>query len=115
MGRLLDRLEKIIEEKKTQSPTPHTETITNITLAEFSRRNISIEIFSEVLQCTLWLCSDEEMKAQVMRDAPGQVCYTALELRSLLKLNPSPEDLKKIREAKEVFPNSKIRSANKAK
>ena len=113
MGRLLDRLHKKIEEQKNQTLSPDPEAITQITLAEFALRNIAVEIYSEVLGCVLWLCSDEEMKSQVMRDAPGQVCYTVRELRNLLKLDPPPEDIKKIHECKKIFSNSTIRSTNK--
>lgn len=115
MGHLLDRLNKKIEERKKQDPNPSTADISDLTLAEFARRNIAVEVYSEIIGCVIWLCSDEEMKAQMEREAPGHVCYTVRELRNLLKLNPSPEDLKKIHEAKEIFPNSTIRSANKAK
>lgn len=115
MGYLLDRLNKKIEERKKRESEPLTpEILTNLTLTEFARRNIAVEIYSEVLKCNLWLCSDEEMKAQVERDAPGQVCYTVPELRNLLKLNPSPESLKSIHAAKEILPGLVIKSANNA-
>ena len=48
------------------------------------------------------------MVSQVKKDAPTAVCYTAREVRKLIKLNPTPEDIKRIHEAKTVFPDSRI-------
>ena len=33
--------------------------------SELRRRNIAIQIFSEVLDCEVWLCSNEGMATQV--------------------------------------------------
>lgn len=108
------KLEKLINEQNEQETTLTPEMLPALTLTEFARRNIAIEIYSEVLGCNLWLCSNNEMKAQIVRDAPGQVYYTAKELRNLVKLDLSPKDLMKIHEAKEIFSNSRLNGANKA-
>ena len=77
-------------------------------LSEFEKREIAVEIYSELLKCNIWLCSDEDMADQIKMDSPGAVCYTTHELRDIIKLNPSPESLKKINEAKGTFPGSSI-------
>ena len=115
MGRLLDKIDKIINEERELSPKIEAEGIISLRLSEFSRKNMAIEIYSEVIGCNLWLCSDQEMKEQIMRDAPGQVCYTARELWRLVKLNPAQKDLKRIHDLKEVFPKSHIKNTNNTK
>lgn len=82
--------------------------IPSITLAEFARRDMAVEIYSELLKCNLWFCSNDEMATQIKEDAPGAVCYTVSELRYLLKLKPRPEDLRAIHEAKVINPDSAI-------
>ena len=111
MGYLLERAKKKMEELKKNPPVLQAENIINLSLAEFSRRNIAIEIYSEVLKCNVWLCSDENMKAQIERDDPDQMCYTARELWQIVKLNPTPESLQKINEAKEEFPKLTLKTA----
>lgn len=101
----------LLEIAKKNPPALKAENIINLSLAEFSRRNIAVEIYSEALKCNVWMCSDENMKAQIVKDNPGQVCYTARELWQIVRLNPSHEDLRKIHEAKKIFPKSTLKSA----
>lgn len=82
-----------------------------LTLYKFEKRDMAVEIYSEVVGCTLWLCSNEEMVAQIKEDAPGAVCYTVSELRHLINLKPGPESLKKIHEAKSTNPGSIIKKS----
>jgi hypothetical protein len=79
-----------------------------MTLQEFGRRNLALEINSEILGCHIWLCSNGEMEAQVKKDEPGGLTFTVKELEALLRLNPTPEDIKRIHDAKSVFEGSKI-------
>ena len=109
MSYWLDKIDEILEQQKKEEKSLTVESIPCITLAEFARRDIAVEIYSEFLQCDIWLCSNDEIASQLKKDAPEQVCYTLDEIRSLLTLNPSPESLKKIHEAKIVFPNSKLK------
>jgi hypothetical protein len=99
----------LLEQQKKEETSLTVESIPGITLAEFARRDIAVEIYSEFLQCDIWLCSNDEIASQLKKDASEQVCYTLDEIRSLSTLNPSPESLKKIHEAKIVFPNSKLK------
>lgn len=104
-------LEKInaIEKQLKENETALTgEYLPGIKLSEFERRDIAVEVFSEILQQTIWLCSDMGMVSQVKNDSPGAVCYTVDELRSLNKLNTSAKNLKRINEAKAVFPGSTV-------
>ena len=109
MSYWLDKIDEILEQQKKEETSLTVESIPGITLAEFARRDIAVEIYSEFLQCDIWLCSNDEIASQLKKDAPEQVCYTLDEIRSLLTLNPSPESLKKNHEAKIVFPNSKLK------
>ncbi len=111
MSYWLDRLDEIIEQQEKEETPLTVESIPGITLAEFARRDIAVEIYSDFLQCNLWLCSNNEMAAQIRRDAPEQVCYTLEELKCLLQLKPSPDSLIKIHEAKTSFPGSTIKDS----
>jgi len=109
MSYWIDRVDEILDQQKKEETPLTVESIPGITLAEFARRDIAVEIYSEFLQCDIWLCSNDEIASQLKKDASEQACYTLKELRHLLTLNPSPESLKKIHEAKIVFPNSKLK------
>lgn len=114
MGRWLERLEEKQgaeiavhfdasgQDQKSWGSHGHID-ITLIRLSEFERRDIAVEIYSEVLDVNLWLCSNDKIAAQIRKDAPEQVCYTADELRHLLNLNPSSRGLIKIHEVKNIF------------
>lgn len=84
------------------------ENVCGITINEFKKRTLGIEIFSEVLNENVWFCSDEGMAEQIQNDDPGAVCYTADELSELIDLDPSEDFLKKIHNAKSVFEDSRI-------
>ena len=110
MSYWLEKIEEVIE-KQIKEDTPLTvECIPGITLTEFARRDIAVEIYSDFLQCNLWLCSNNEMATQLKKDAPEQVCYTLDELRHLISLNPDPKSLQKINSAKSVFPGSTLKA-----
>jgi len=77
-------------------------------LSEFAKRDIAVEIYSNILDCTIWLCSNNSMVHQIKQDSPGAVCYTTQELKKLIEMNPGPHDLKRVHDAKTVFPGSTI-------
>ncbi len=110
MSYWLDKLDEIIEQQKNEETPLTLECIPGITLTEFARRDIAVEIYSDFLQCNLWLCSNNEMATQLKKDAPEQVCYTLDELRHLISLNPDPKSLQKINSAKSVFPGSTLKA-----
>jgi hypothetical protein len=96
---------QILEKRNS---TEKDDNLPQLTLDEFAKRNIAIEMFSEILGSNVWLCSNEEMANQIKRDIPDAVCYTSDELRDLLNLYPTPEDIRKLNLVKGQFNNSKI-------
>ena len=93
-----------------ESPIP------NIKISEFKKRNIAVEVYSEILNENVWFCSNEEMVKQILEDDSNAVCYTANELQKLIELNPSKDFLKKIHDTKTVFDDSTIvKTINKKK
>jgi hypothetical protein len=60
--------------------------ISPLTLTELSRRNMALEIYSELLGCTIWLCSNTEMVKEIQKDDPSAICYTVDEVRRFLEL-----------------------------
>lgn len=90
------------------------EEVEHLKLLELAARDIAVEIYSEILNCRLWLCSNKKMAAQIREDALEELCYTVDELRHPLSLDPSPESLKTINEAKAVFPGSTIVETDKS-
>lgn|GEM_PF-1784961 len=109
-GRALGRDTSRLEEKVKTLQMRRNKKVEQLRLSEFERRDLAVEIYSEVLGCTVWLCSNKEMASQVKRDDP-EACYTTHELRELVKLNLHSEDLKKIHDAKRVFPGSSLKAA----
>jgi len=95
-------------DEEPQNPTFEIEGISRLTLFELSKRNIAVEVRSEILGCKIWLCSNEAMVKKVKTDDPEAVTYTLDELRHLLTLKVSPEEIKRIHDAKSVFDGSKI-------
>ena len=77
-------------------------------LSQFAYRNLAVKIYSEILGCELWLCSNVEMASQVKQDDPEAITYTIDEMRELIRRNPTPEDLKLIHNVKSIFEGSKI-------
>ena len=84
------------------------EQILGMTLSEFARLDTAIQIFSKVLDCEIWLCPTDSIAFPIKQDDPEAVTYTVEELRVLIRLNPTPDDLKRINSVKIVFNNSKI-------
>lgn len=95
----LEQLEKFIEKRKNEEPEAH---------SELEKRSMAIEIYSELLDENIWLCSNEEMATQVKSDDPHAVCYTVAELKELVRLCPTSEEIKRIHAAKGTFEGSKI-------
>lgn len=95
------------EEKQARSATG-IDPVLLMRLSELAKREMAIRIRSEVLGCDVWLCSNARIALQVRGDDPDAITYTVAEMRQLIKLNPSPEDLKNMHNAKAVFPGSRI-------
>ena len=74
----------------------------------FKERDLAFQVYSEVLKCKVWFCSNDAMAKQVMNDDPEAITYTADELTRLLKHNPTPEGLNSINNVKKVLKQSVI-------
>jgi hypothetical protein len=82
--------------------------IASMELSAFATRDIAIEIHSEVLGSNVWFCPDDAMTNQVKSDNRQAVTYTVSELKELIQSSPTPEEIKRIHDAKVVFPGSTI-------
>lgn len=91
-----------------KNPTENFDHILGLKLSELAKRNMALEVFSEVLNENIWICSDEEMVNQITGDNPKAICYTAREMIELIKAKPTPEDVKRIHMTKVLFSGSRV-------
>lgn len=89
-------------------PLPNLDHLLQLRLSELAKREMAIKVYSEILRCDVWLCSNKTIALKVEADDPGAITYTIREMRELIKLNPGPEDLENIYNAKNVFHGSRI-------
>ena len=101
-------LKKQEHEFEARNKPQTVEDVCGISINEFKKRKIGIEIYSEILNENIWFCSNKEMVDQISEDDPTAICYTTGELQKLIELNPSKDFLKKIHNVKTVFDNSRI-------
>jgi len=104
MGRWTQRLKERNDEI-VAGLTP--EKILNKELSELTRLGIELQIFSEVLGCDVYFCINE-IANQIKKYDPDAIAYTTNELSKLCVLKPNPHELKRIHDAKLVFPGSTI-------
>lgn len=100
--KLIDELEK-----KLQSIQ-----IEELTLKEFALANLTIPVYSNILEEEILFCSNEQVESKLSNDNSKLVKYTANELIELMNLNPNSDDLKKTHLAKKMF-DGKIVETNK--
>lgn len=108
MGYWLSKFEKAQAETKEAEIPATLDHISNMRFSELERRNIAVQIFSEILGCTVWLCGNNKLADKIRRDSSDAVVYTTAEFRCLIDMNPGPEALKEIHAAKQTFPGSTI-------
>ena len=70
-----------------------------------SNKHFAIKIHSELLGKDIWFVSDEEMEKEL---TDGLVTYLPPEIKHLVKLKATPDEVKKIHMIKKTFPGSKI-------
>ena len=104
----LEIIDSVLEKRRMENAKPQKTDISLLRLSELAKRNIAIEIYSELLRCNFWLCSNELIALQIKEDYPDAVSYTVDEMREIIRLSPTPEYLKRINNVKIVFNNSKI-------
>ncbi len=87
----------------------------NLSYSEIKKRDIAFQIYSEYVDDTFWICSNEKMVEQINIDDPESVVYHIDEVARLNKLKPDVKSLKSIHDAKKIFQNSKVLETNKKK
>ena len=88
---------------------------TNLTLSEIKKRDIAFQIYSEYVDDTFWICSNEKMVEQIKIDDPESVAYHIDEIVRINKLKPDIKGLKSIHDAKKCFKDSKVLATYKKK
>jgi len=86
---------------KTDKNTTHF--YTNLTLSEIKKRDIAFQIYSEHVDDTLWICSNDEMVEQIKIDDPESVVYHIDEIVRINNLKQDIKSLKNIHDAKKMF------------
>jgi len=80
----------------------------NLSLSEIKKRDIAFQIYSEYVDDTFWICSNEKMVEQMKIDDPENVVYHINEIVKINRLKPDIKSLKSIHEAKKCFKNSQV-------
>jgi len=80
----------------------------NLSLSEIKKRDIAFQIYSEYVDDTFWICSNDEMVEQIKIDDPESVAYHIDEIVRINKLRPDIKGLKSIHNAKKYFKDSKV-------
>jgi hypothetical protein len=119
MGTLLDIARKIkIPERQTgklilleeqsnvQDCGTLIEDVVNMPLDTFAKANLIVKVASKILGEDILFVSNDEI-AKKLKDE-GFVVYTGQELKTIVRLNPDMEALKRIHEVKQVFSGSKV-------
>jgi len=108
--------EFVVDEKTTDiTEDKSIEFYSRLSLYEIKKRDIAFQIYSEYVDDTFWICSNEKMIEQIKQDDPESVVYHIDEIVSINKLKPDIKSLKSIHDAKKVFKNSKVVATNKKK
>ncbi len=101
------------EDQKEDIETP--DFYINLSLSEIKKRDIAFQIYSEYVDDTFWICSNEKMVEQINIDDPESVVYHIDEIVRINKLKPDIKSLKSIHETKTIFRNSKVLETYKKK
>ncbi len=101
--------EFVVDEKTTDiTEDKSIEFYSRLSLSEIKKRDIAFQIYSEYVDDTFWICSNEKMIEQMKIDDPESVVYHIDEIVKINKLKPDIKGLKSIHEAKKCFKNSKV-------
>ena len=106
----------VVDERKSDiTEDKSIEFYSRLSLSEIKKRDIAFQIYSEYVDDTFWICSNDEMIEQIKTDDPESVVYHIDEIVRINKLKPDIKGLKSIHEAKKAFKNSKVVATNKKK
>jgi len=83
----------------------------NLSYSEIKKRDIAFQIYSQYLDDSFWICSNDSMVEQIKKDDPESVFYHINEIVKINKLKPDIKSLKSIHNAKKEFLNSKIKDS----
>lgn len=83
-----------------------TEDVANMPIDAFAKTNLVRKVASKVLGEDILFGSNNRI-AKDLKDE-GFIVYTAQELKTIVRLNPDPEVLKRIHEVKQIFPGSEV-------
>jgi hypothetical protein len=72
-----------------------------MSLADFSRQQLEVRVYSEILRETVVLVSNDDLAEQTLQN--GEVPYTPSEIRRLWAVGANPEDLRAIHAVKKKF------------
>jgi len=78
----------------------------NLSLPEIKKRDIAYQIYSEYVDDTFWICSNDLMVEKIRKDDPESVAYHIDEIVRINKLKPDIKGLKSIHDAKKCFKDS---------
>lgn len=97
-----------VPSRRESEPILRSDQILQLKLSELTKGDIAIKIHSEILKCEIWLCPSDSIGSQIRRDDPETAIYTVDELRELIRLRPTLEELRYIQNVKSVFSNSRL-------
>jgi len=109
--------DQLLKDKKEDQnePIETNDFYTNLSLSEIKKRDIAYQIYSEYVDDTFWICSNDLMVEKIRKDDPESVAYHLDEIVRINKLKPDIKGLKNIHEAKKAFISSKVVATNKKK
>jgi len=101
--------EFVIDEKTADKTEDKSiEFYSRLSLSEIKKRDIAYQIYSEYVDDTFWICSNDSMVEKIRKDDPECVVYHIDEILKINKLKPNIKGLKSIHDAKKCFKNSKV-------
>jgi hypothetical protein len=80
--------------------------IETMSLDAFSKSNLAVKIWSDLLGEEVYFCSDEKMVDKIKGE--GLVCYLPHELKYLVAVKPTKDVVRKVHEIKALFGGSEI-------
>ena len=85
----------------------HRDEVASMELTEFAKRNLAIQVYSELLGQQMCFVSNQEIRKKVAKE--GLPTYLPHELEHLITVKATSDEIKKIHMIKELFPESIIR------